>query len=167
AGEVDVSNCLSLRELPPALRVTEWLDIGNAPLRALPPSRRGFQLRWLGVPIHGLAALHPETITAQQVLKQGNAEIRRAMLDRMGVERFMSDAQAEVLDEDADAGGQRRLLRVVIPDDEALVCLSVRDPSTGRHYLIRVPPAMQNCHQSAAWIASYDNPDDYHPVVET
>jgi hypothetical protein len=59
------------------------------------------------------------------------------------------------------------LLQVEIPDDEPLVCLSVRDPSTGRQYLLRVPPTIGRCDEAAAWIAGFDNPDDYHPIAET
>jgi hypothetical protein len=61
----------------------------------------------------------------------------------------------------------RQLLRVLLPNDEPLICLSVIDPSTGRQYILRVPPNMETCHQAAAWIAGFDNPDDYHPLVET
>jgi hypothetical protein len=30
-----------------------------------------------------------------------------------------------------------------------------------------VPPAMRTCHQAAAWIAGFDNPNDYRPILET
>jgi hypothetical protein len=96
-----------------------------------------------------------------------NAEVRRVMLERMGYERFLRDAGAKVLDRDTDAGGPRQLLRVPLPDDEPLVCLAVFDPSTGRRYLLRVPPRIRTCHQAAAWIAGFDNPENYQPVVET
>jgi hypothetical protein len=48
-----------------------------------------------------------------------------------------------------------------------MVYLSVRDPSTGRGYLLRVPPTMETCHQAAAWTAGFDDPADYRPVAET
>ena len=80
----------------------------------------------------------------------------------------MSAAAAEVLDADRDPGGPRRLVRVAMgKDDEPLVCVSVVCPSTGRQYVIRVPPTTTSCHQAAAWIAGFDNPNDYHPLVET
>jgi hypothetical protein len=85
----------------------------------------------------------------------------------MGYQRFVAEAQAQTIDEDTDAGGARRLLRVPLEHDEPLVCLAVLDPSTGRQYLIRVPPGMKTCHQAAAWIAGFDNPDDYQPIAET
>ena len=71
------------------------------------------------------------------------------------------------MDEDHDAGGPRRLMRVPMGNDEPPVCVSVLCPSTGRQYVIRVPPTMQSCHQAVAWVAGFDNPDDYRPMAET
>ena len=45
--------------------------------------------------------------------------------------------------------------------DEDLVCVSVICPSTGRQYIIRAPPTMSDCRQAVAWIAEFDDPDDY------
>jgi hypothetical protein len=89
------------------------------------------------------------------------------MLERIGPERFVAEVQPEELDTDTDTGGMRRLLRVKIPNDEPLVALQVRDPSTGRQYLLRVPPNMTTCRGAAAWIAGFENPEDYQPVMET
>ena len=58
-------------------------------------------------------------------------------------------------------------MRVVIPGEDHLVCIVVKCPTTGRQFVIRVPPQMTNCPQAAAWIAGFDNPKDYEPVLET
>jgi hypothetical protein len=79
----------------------------------------------------------------------------------------MREAQPAVLDTDHDVGGARQLLRIELQDDEPLVCLSVIDPSTAHQYILRVPPTMTTCRQAAAWIAGFDNPADYHPLMET
>jgi hypothetical protein len=47
------------------------------------------------------------------------------------------------------------------------MCVCVVCPSTGRQYVLRVPPTMRSCRQAAAWIAGYDNPADYRPLAET
>ena len=78
------------------------------------------------------------------------AELRRVLLERMGYARFMEEAKAEILDTDTDAGGERKLVRVPLPRDEDLVCVMVRCPSTGREYVIRVPPATRSCRKAAA-----------------
>lgn len=74
---------------------------------------------------------------------------------------------AKKLDVDTEAGGDRELLRVDLAGEEALVCVSVRCPSTGRQYLLRVPPTMTSCHAAVAWTAGFDVADDYQPMVET
>ena len=72
-----------------------------------------------------------------------------------------------MLDKDRDPGGERRLLQVALPGDEPLVCLAVFCPSTGRQYMLRVPPSIRSCRGAAAWIAGFDNPNDYRPIAET
>lgn len=165
--ELDLVGCTQLTALPPALRITRWIDVGGTGILRLPPSAWGAQVRWNGVNVTGQIAFHPATITAQQVLHEPNAELRRVLLERMGTARFIAEAQPEVLDHDRDPGGPRQLLRVAVPGDEDLVALQVQDPSTGRHYLLRVPPTMTTCRQAAAWIAGFDDPDAYRPTMET
>jgi hypothetical protein len=166
-AQLDVSGCMNLSDLPATLTVTSWLDLANTQISWLPASARGAQIRWRGVPIDARIAFQPETITASEVLDQPNAELRRVLLERMGYDAFLSQAHAQTLDADRDKGGERRLLKVDLAGDEPLVCVSVICPSTGRQYLIRVPPATRTCRQAAAWIAGFDNPDDYRPLVET
>jgi hypothetical protein len=149
------------------MRIKRWLDVAESGLRGLPASAWGAQVRWRGVNITGQIAFHPETLTARQALDEPNAELRRLMLERIGPERFVREAAPTVLDTDMDRGGMRRLMRVNIEGDEPYVALEVRDPSTERSYLLRVPPDMDNCRRAAAWIAGFDNPDDYAPVIET
>jgi hypothetical protein len=165
--ELDVSGCQRLMHLPGELRITRWVDVGGSGVKSLPASAQGVQVRWNGVNVTGQIAFHPETLTARQALSEENAELRRVMLERIGPERFVAEAQPEELDSDTDSGGARCLLRVEIPTDEPLVALQVRDPSTGRQYLLRVPPHITTCRRAAAWIAGFENSEDYQPVMET
>lgn len=166
-SRLDVRGCISLGALPEGLRITSWIDLADTRIQTLPEASQGVQIRWRGVPINERVAFQPETITATEVLQEGNAEVRRILLERMGYERFLSQARAKVVDADTDPGGERRLLQVPLPNDEDLVCLAVYCPSTGRQYMLRVPPTMRTCHQAAAWIAGFDNPNDYKPLKET
>jgi hypothetical protein len=143
------------------------MDVGGSGLTALPPQLAGVAIRWHGVPIDERIAFRPETLDAREILAEPNAERRRVMMERFGLDRFMRDAKAQMLDQDRDAGGPRRLLRIELPDDEPLVCVSVICPSTQRQYMLRVPPTMQTCRQAVAWTAGFDDPDDYRPAVET
>lgn len=167
---LDVCDCPNLKSLPPRLTVTGWLDVGRSGLTdesVLPAGLAETQIRWAAINVDRRIAFHPETMHADEVLKERNAERRRAMLDRYGYGRFLQDARAEILDSDVDPGGPRQLLRVRLEGDEDLVALSCSCPSTFRQYMIRVPPATPTCRHAAAWIAGFDDPDDYQPLVET
>ncbi len=166
-AQLDVSGCVNLSDLPPTLTVTSWLDLANTRIGWLPAAARGAQLRWRGIPIDARIAFQPETITASEVLDQPNAELRRVLLERMGYDAFLNQAHAQTLDRDRDKGGERRLIKVDLVGDEPLVCVSVICPSTDRQYLIRVPPSIRTCRQAVAWVAGFDNPNDYRPFVET
>lgn len=166
-SQLDVSDCVRLTELPEGLWVSSWIDLAHTQIEKLPASMAGTRLRWRNVMIDERIFFHPETITAEEILNEQNSERRRVLLERKGNAEFMKEAQAEVLDQDQDPGGTRRLLRVPLQNDEPLVCVEVLCPSTGRQYLLRVPSTIRNCHQAAAWIAGFTNPDDYHPLVET
>jgi len=166
-SQLDIAGCLNISELPGRLVVSSWIDIGGSGLKALPPHLAGVELRWRGVPIDERIAFRPGTLTHEEVLAERNAERRRVMLERYGLDRFMADARAETLDEDRDAGGKRRLLRLRLEGDEDLVCVTVVCPSTGRQFVLRVPPGMRTCQQAVAWTAGYDDPAVYNPAVET
>ena len=166
-SQLDLSGCANIRELPGSLRVSSWIDVADTGIMELPPSLESVGLRWRGVRIDRRIAFRPETITAEEVLNEPNAELRRVKLARIGFEQFLEKANPEILDSDMDAGGKRTLFRVELKDDEPLVCVSVICPSTGRRYLLRVPPDTNTCRQAVAWTAGFDNPDDYRPRVET
>ena len=88
------------------------------------------------------------------------------LIERLGYETFLQQVGGLVRDRDQDAGGERQLVYVPFEDDEPLMVLKVTCPSTGHIHLLRVPPHMRSCHQAAAWIAGFDNPNDYHPLIE-
>lgn len=166
-SHLDLAGCPGIRQLPQGLQVTGWLDLAGTSLSGLPDSLQGVMLRWRGVRIDARVAFQPEQITAREALAEPNAERRRVLIERMGNLRFMEQASPTVLDRDRDRGGVRQLLRIELEADEPLVGLSCCCPSTGRAYLIRVPPQTQSCHQAAAWIAGFDDPRLYHPDQET
>jgi len=164
---LDVSDCPLITTLPKNLQVGLWVDIGGSGLTELPASLSNTGLRWRSVAIDDRIAFRPEELTSGEILKEKNTELRRVMIERMGHDKFMREAGAKQIDKDTDPGGQRRLLRLPLKGDEDIVCLACSCPSTGRDYLLRVPPDMKTCHQAAAWMAGYDDPKKYKPVMET
>lgn len=164
---LDVGDCPLMTALPPRLHVSSWIEVAGSGLTGLPPHLKHVGVRWRGVLIDHTTAFTPERLRAKTVLKERNAERRRVMIERMGFQRFVQEAGAQRLHADRDPGGPRELLRVPMEGDEDIVCLSVNCPSTGRHYLLRVPPTMKTCRQAAAWMAGFDNPKLYQPLKET
>jgi hypothetical protein len=164
---LNLRDCARLERIPEGVQVRAWVDIGGTKIEGLPSSLTGVGLRWRGVSVTAQIAFFPETLKSADALAEPNAEVRRVMIERIGLQRFLKELNARVVHEDRDPGGPRQLLSVELAGDEALVCVSVNCPSTGRHYLIRVPPTMRTCHQAVAWTAGFDNPDDYVPVLET
>ncbi len=54
---------------------------------------------------------HPESITVSDIEAEQNAEVRRVMIERYGLSRYVRDAKFDVLDADTDPLGlPRRLL---------------------------------------------------------
>jgi hypothetical protein len=166
-ASLDLRNCRRITDIPPETQIRSWIDIGGTQITSLPETLNGILLRWRGVPVTAQIAFFPETLKGSQILAERNAELRRVMIERVGFEKFLGEVKAEVLDTDRDRGGERKLLRVSLENDEPIVIVSIHCPSTGRQYLVRVPPGMMTCHQAVAWTAGFENPDDYAPVEET
>ncbi|WP_204376148.1 hypothetical protein, partial [Hymenobacter coccineus] len=62
-----------------------------------------------------------------------------------------------------DAGGERQLLSVPLPDDEPVHVLRVVCPSMAHGYLLRVPPHVRTCRRDAGGerqLLSVPLPDD-------
>lgn len=102
-----------------------------------------------------------DDVTPQEIIGLPNAEIRRAVVELVGYEKIVE--QAETLD-DSDADG--RLLRIKLGDDEDMFLLQVQDPSTGRGYFLRVPPEIETAKEARAWTFGFDA-EDFNLIKET
>lgn len=90
------------------------------------------------------------------IIAMRNAEIRHHLLQRLGYEAFLSSANGQVI----DRRGQETLIAV-----GDLFFARVCCPSTGRWYLLRVPPC-DHLEQAIAW-TFFKDAHDYLPRVET
>lgn len=163
---LDISDCANLTTLPQGLHVTHWIELAGSGITSL-PAGHGFVLRWRGVQVSDRIAFESQSITGQDILNTENVELRRVLIERLGYETFLQQVGGLVRDRDWDAGGERQLVCIPFDDDEPLTILKVTCPSTGHLHVLRVPPYMRSCRQAAAWVAGFDNPDDYHPLIET
>jgi hypothetical protein len=161
-----LADCSALRRIPEGLKVGGPVEIASSGLRELPEQLlRSVRVLWRGGVVPRKFFFQPESLTPGQILSEPNAELRRVMLERAGWEQVLKRANAAILDRDTDAGGERRLIRVFVR--RPWVYLQCRCPSTGRQYLIRVPPNTPSCRHAVAWIAGFDDPEAYNPTVET
>jgi hypothetical protein len=135
---------------------------------------------WHGTRVPADVIKQPQSITADRVVKEANAEVRRVMLERLGHNRFIADLGA--LPVHADRFGT--LYRVELPDDEPLVMVSLvnstpepdgadraalvqgPDGSWAKRYWLRVPPDITTAHAAVAWTFN-KRPAEYQPAAET
>ena len=162
---LDISDCVNLTNLPQGLHVTHWIELAGSGITNL-GAGHGFVLRFRGVRVTDRIAFESDSIAGQDILNVENIELRRVLIERLGYETFLQQVGGLIRDRDRDAGGERQLVYIPFEDDEALMILKVICPSTGHTHVLRVPPYIQTCHQATAWIAGFNNPDDYNPLIE-
>jgi hypothetical protein len=119
---------------------------------------------WRGVVVPAQLILHPQTLTRQDWLMQGNLEVRRAMTERLGPERFIELVGGTCIDE----GSRGSLIVVDLGDDQERVAhyARVRDSSSGREYYLRVPPSIHRADEAVAWTFGMAEAT-YRPSQET
>ena len=137
------------------------------------------------------ASLLAGRLTADEIRKLGNVEVRRVAVERYesvhGKGAYLADSGAEILHEDTDQYGRpRKLMRIEQGDDEPYVGVQVTNSSPepdGSHkqYVLRVDPSLRvlprsgrpsgdgqamTCHNAVASTFGRRG-EDYAPVIET
>jgi hypothetical protein len=120
-----------------------------------------------GVRVPGWIIERPERITIKRIVEEGNAEIRRVMIEKIGAEKFLREAGAKRVQAD-DFG---TLYRVEFEGDEPLQMVEVENSSpeldgSFKKYMIRVPPQITTAHEAVAWTWGLTR-KHYAPAVET
>jgi hypothetical protein len=105
-----------------------------------------------GVMVPAHVVLAPSTITHEEITHEGNAEVRRIMIERVGWPRYLAESGAEPIDtrENEIENCNSEALFQASDGSRVLVC---RCPSTARVYAMRVPREMSTCEQAQAWLA--------------
>jgi hypothetical protein len=122
---------------------------------------------WKGVHVPDFVIERPHQITALLIRIEANAERRRCMIERFGIERFLRELDAKLVSED-DSG---RLWRVDFARAEDYAVLEVENGTlepdgTRRRYFLCVPPSMQSPREAAAWTYGL-SPGQYAVAVRT
>jgi hypothetical protein len=132
------------------------VDDQNRPHASEGPShkwRDGFSLYyWHGVRVTRQIIEAPETLTIAQIEQETNAEVRRVMIERYGLSKFLLDSNARKISED-DFG---ILYRKPVAGDEDIVMVKVVNSTAEpdgsfKDYFLRVPPDIKTAKQACAW----------------
>jgi len=209
-----VRDCAALKTLPAELSLTQspvqaelQLLVEGSGLKSIPNYEFLCRIQCRGVWLEPRLYFATETIEPAEIFGHWNAEVRRILLERASIENVLSRMEHQVIDEDADPGGPRRLILIRLSNDSWITpewaprnpggfrraferllpglskrsarnaaafprpgtatFLHCRCPSTGRQYLLPVPPTIRSCKAAAAWMAGFDKPEDYQPELET
>ena len=122
---------------------------------------------WNGVHVPDFVIERLHLINPLSIRLEENLERRRCMIERVGIERFLREVDAELVSED-DTG---RLWRVDFEAAEPYAVLEVENGTlepdgTRRRYFLRVPPSMQSPRDAAAWTYGLSS-DQYDVAVRT
>ena len=106
--------------------------------------------------IHGIEVTKEDVtkpMTLKRINSEQNIEVRRVLIDLMGLETYVTKSKAVVLDEDKRFG---KLLRMEQKNDEALVVAMVTNSTaepdgTFKKYFLRVPPTMTKVQEAIKW----------------
>jgi hypothetical protein len=146
----------------PAIRIVDdRLHCPDGPAVWWPDGTRYWYWRGVRVPEHVI--MRPNELTAPQIWGEPNIEVRRVMIERIGMARFLCLCGDPPPAHEDHTG---KLYRVHLPDDEPVTLVRVTDPSTRREYFLRVPPTVRSAREAVAWTFNMD-PDAWAPLVET
>ncbi|UCE14629.1 MAG: hypothetical protein JSV04_05465 [Candidatus Heimdallarchaeota archaeon] len=104
-----------------------------------------------------------EELTARDILRCSNVEIRRILLLDFGFERFVEEFGGTIIHSDGDS---ELILLQIRKSEEPIMVVKVRDSTMKETYLLRVPPHVRTCKEAIAWTFSMDE-SEYNPVIET
>jgi hypothetical protein len=161
-----------LADRPTSLRLdaTGRLHAEDGPALAY---RDGFSIHALhGVRVERWMIERPARITPADVEREPNAEVRRALVERMGHQRYLSLSGAVVVARDETGTLWRRHLPGPSTEGRRAWCFvevvnGTREPDgTHKHYFLRVPPTMRAAREAVAWTYGL-SAEAYQPRIRT
>lgn len=131
------------------------------------PNGKGLYF-WRGVEMPESAGRDPVAVIPSRVARWANAERRRMVMERIGIEPFMKALGGAVVQQD-DYGCLWRTERRI--DGEPLVAVEVVNSTpepdgSYRRYFLRVPPTVRTARGGLAWSFGLTR-REYAPAVET
>jgi hypothetical protein len=122
---------------------------------------------WQGIAVPAAIVANRDSLTAEHVARIDNQELRRVTLERLGWERFLETANAELRAQ--DDYGKLWLTQIRLDGERThlveVVNASAEPDGTYRRYFLRVPPQTRTAREAVAWTFGFDNDSEY--VVAT
>ena len=155
-------NVILLSDRPSTLHVNDAGRLHN-PKGAAIEYRDGWKVyAWKGILIPAEIVENPESLTVAQIMGEDNTEVRRAMVDIFGLERFIVESKSKRLDQQ----GEYELLEVPYMERGNLIALKMRCPTTLAVYVHTVHPECTNVEQALAWKRGEDDFMNARPYKE-
>lgn len=99
----------------------------------------------------------PDKITCDAINGEENLETRRIMTQQMGLERYLIESSARIVDGDASFTNIRKksstLTRILMEDPHGQRFMVGTDGGTGRVYVMEVPSGCRTCEQAHVFLA--------------
>jgi len=120
-----------------------------------------------GVSVPAKVVEDPQSLTVSEIENEANAEVRRVMVDRFGMDRFIMESGAKVVDESKWG----TLYRKELSGDETIVTVRVKNSTPEpdgsiKEYFLRVDPSCTTAHQAVAWTFGV-GAEEYTPKFES
>jgi hypothetical protein len=90
-----------------------------------------------------------DKLDAKLILKEKNAEVRREIVRKIGIEKVCRDLKAKVIDKSGD--GMYELLMLDLGDTRVRPYLKMKNPSIGVYHIEGVAPEIKTVQQALNW----------------
>ena len=125
---------------------------------------------WHGVRTPKWIIETPEQITIEKIEAENNAEIRRVMITKYGMARYLEESGAIEIDRDRDTKGERILYSKKDKMGEIkMIKLENSTPEldgSSKYYTFRVHPDVKTCQEAVSYLYSRDA-NQYKPQIES
>ncbi len=103
-----------------------------------------------------------DKLTAREILSCRNVEIRSLLLNQFGHEKLIKELEGKIIHQDGDS----QLINLNLCNiTEPIRVVKVKDSTTKKYYILRVPPTVITCKQVIAWTFGLE--EEYNPTMET
>jgi hypothetical protein len=126
---------------------------------------------WNGVEVPKHVAILPELITIAEIESETNLEVRRVMIERYGMARYLADCGAKCISRDQFGGLYEKRIGRIGSNRERIRFVKVKNSTPEpdgsiKDYCLRVPPDTLTAREGVAWTFGM-TAAEYSPQKET